>query len=124
MVGDGIVRSRKHGVFQQQIRFRIFQKEASELITHIMSFSLSPSSVSEVTRTALAVALTAVLTSPAVWGSDATTKIAPSDFTVGSRLVMGGKLREALVGDMAGLAVFNRALSDDEMKTLHAVACR
>lgn len=52
----------------------------------------------------------------------ADTKIAPSDFTVGSRLVMGGKLREALVGDMAGLAVFNRALSDEEMKTLHAAA--
>jgi hypothetical protein len=54
----------------------------------------------------------------------ANTKIAPSDFTVGSRLVMGGKLREALIGDMAGLAVFNRALSDEEMKTLHAVAHR
>jgi hypothetical protein len=52
------------------------------------------------------------------------TKIAPSDFTIGSRLVMGGKLREALVGDMAGLAVFSRALSDQEMKTLHAAAHR
>jgi hypothetical protein len=37
---------------------------------------------------------------------------------------MGGKLREALVGDMAGLAVFSRALSDEEMKTLHAAAHR
>jgi hypothetical protein len=54
----------------------------------------------------------------------AQTKIAPSDFTVGSRLVMGGKLREALVGDMAGLAVFSRALSDEEMKTLHTAAHR
>jgi len=35
---------------------------------------------------------------------------------------MGGKLREALVGDMAGLAVFDRALSDQEIKTLHAAA--
>ncbi len=54
----------------------------------------------------------------------AKTKIDPSDFTVGSRLVMGGKLREALVGDMAGLAVFNRALSAEEMKTLHAATRR
>ena len=54
----------------------------------------------------------------------AQTKIAPSDFTVGSRLVMGGKLREALVGDMAGLAVFSRALSNEEMTTLHAAALR
>jgi hypothetical protein len=54
----------------------------------------------------------------------ATTKIAPSDFTVGSRLVMGGKLREALVGDLAGLAVFNRALSDGEMKAIHSAAHR
>jgi hypothetical protein len=37
---------------------------------------------------------------------------------------MGGKLREALVGDMAGLAVFSRALSDEEMKTLHTAAHR
>jgi hypothetical protein len=49
----------------------------------------------------------------------AKTKIAPSDFTVGSRLVMGGKLREALVGKMAGLAVFNRAITAEEMKKLH-----
>lgn len=52
----------------------------------------------------------------------AMTKIAPSDFTVGSRLVMGGKLREALVGEMAGLAVFNRALTEEEMKKLHDAA--
>jgi hypothetical protein len=52
----------------------------------------------------------------------AQTKIEPSDFTVGSRLVNGGKLREALVGQMAGLAVFNRALTDAEMKKLHDVA--
>ncbi|MEA3209877.1 MAG: hypothetical protein QOE70_2934 [Chthoniobacter sp.] len=52
----------------------------------------------------------------------ATTKIEPSDFTVGSRLVMGGKVREALVGQMAGLAVFNRALTDEEMKKLHDAA--
>ena len=63
-----------------------------------------------------------------IFAHDATkhgqTKIAPSDFTIGSRLVMRGKLREALVGDMAGLAVFSRALSDEEMKTLHAAAHR
>lgn len=52
----------------------------------------------------------------------ATTKIPPADFTVGSRLVMGGKLNEALVGQMAGLAVFNRAITDVEMMRLHEAA--
>lgn len=52
----------------------------------------------------------------------AQTKIEPSDFTVASRLVGGGKLREALVGEMAGLAVFNRALTVEEMARLHQAA--
>ena len=46
-------------------------------------------------------------------------KIAPADFTVGARYAGGNMLGEALKGRMAGLAVFNRALSSEEMKRLH-----
>lgn len=46
----------------------------------------------------------------------------PADFTVGARYAGGSMLGEALKGRMAGLAVFNRALTADEMKRLHAAA--
>jgi len=49
----------------------------------------------------------------------AKTKIAPSDFTVGSRMAVGSMTGEATKGKFGGLAVFNRALTDAEMKTLH-----
>lgn len=42
----------------------------------------------------------------------------PPDFTVGARYA-GGFLREALKGDFGALVVYNRALSDEEMKRLH-----
>jgi len=45
-----------------------------------------------------------------------------SDFTVGARFTIGSLLREATLGRFAGLAVFNRALTDDEMMKLHAAA--
>ena len=51
----------------------------------------------------------------------ATTKIAPSDFIVGARYAEGAMLIDAFRGRFAGLAVFNRALSDAEMKSLHDV---
>jgi hypothetical protein len=53
---------------------------------------------------------------------DAKTKIAQADFTVGARYAGGSMLGEAIKGSMAGLAVFNRALSDEEMQKLHASA--
>lgn len=46
-------------------------------------------------------------------------KIPPSDFTVGSRMAVGSMTGEATKGKFGGLAVFNRALSDEEMKKLH-----
>ena len=49
----------------------------------------------------------------------AKTKIAPSDFTVGARYAGGSMFSEAFRGRFGGLAVFNRALSDNEMKRLH-----
>ncbi len=52
----------------------------------------------------------------------AKTKIAPSDFTVGARMAVGSMLGEATIGKFGGLAVFNRALSDAEMKKLHDAA--
>lgn len=55
-------------------------------------------------------------------GLHAKTKIAPSDFTVGSRMVSGSMTGEATKGKFGGLAVFNRALSDEEMKRLHDAA--
>lgn len=45
-----------------------------------------------------------------------------SDFTVGARNAVGSMLGEALHGDMAGLAVFNTALSDVQMRALHDAA--
>lgn len=45
-----------------------------------------------------------------------------SDFTVGARMAVGSMLREATIGRFGGLAVFNRALSDAEMKRLHEAA--
>ena len=50
------------------------------------------------------------------------TKIAPSDFTVGSRMAVGSMTGEATQGRFAGLAVFNRALTEPEMKRLHDAA--
>ena len=45
-----------------------------------------------------------------------------SDFTVGARYAVGKMLGEATIGRFGGLAVFNRALSDDEMLQLHGAA--
>jgi hypothetical protein len=45
-----------------------------------------------------------------------------SDFTVGARYAVGKMLGEATIGRFGGLAVFNRALSDQEMKRLHDAA--
>jgi hypothetical protein len=47
------------------------------------------------------------------------TKIAPSEFTVGARYAGGSMLSEVFRGRFGGLAVFDRALSDEEMKRLH-----
>jgi len=52
----------------------------------------------------------------------AKTKIAPSDFTVGARYAVGSMFKEATQGKFGGLAVFNRALTDEEMKKLHDAA--
>lgn len=52
----------------------------------------------------------------------ATAKIAPSDFTVGSRMAVGSMTKEATKGRFGGLAVFNRALTDEEMMKLHEAA--
>ena len=46
----------------------------------------------------------------------------PADFTVAARYAGGSMLGEALKGQMAGLAVFKRALTDAEMKRLHDAA--
>lgn len=45
-----------------------------------------------------------------------------ADFTVAARMAVGSMLGEAMKGKIAGLAVFNRALGDDEMKRLHESA--
>jgi hypothetical protein len=45
-----------------------------------------------------------------------------ADFTVGARYAVGSMLREATKGRFGGLAVFNRALTDAEMKRLHNAA--
>lgn len=42
-----------------------------------------------------------------------------SDFTVGARYAVGSMLGEATRGKFGGLAVFNRAITDAEMKRLH-----
>jgi hypothetical protein len=52
----------------------------------------------------------------------ASTKIEPSPFTVASRFALGKEFPEATIGRFGGLAVFNRALSEAEMKTLHGAA--
>ena len=45
-----------------------------------------------------------------------------SDFTIGARYAVGKMLGEATIGRFGGLAVFNRALTDAEMKRLHEAA--
>lgn len=45
-----------------------------------------------------------------------------ADFTVGARYAVGSFLGEATIGRFGGLAVFNRALTDDEMLQLHQAA--
>lgn len=45
-----------------------------------------------------------------------------ADFTVGARYAVGSFLGEATIGRFGGLAIFNRALSDDEMLQLHKAA--
>lgn len=52
----------------------------------------------------------------------AATKIAPSNFTVGSRMAVGSMTGEATQGLFGGLAVFSRALTEAEMKQLHDAA--
>jgi hypothetical protein len=45
-----------------------------------------------------------------------------ADFTVGARYAVGSFLGEAMKGRFGGLAVFSRALTDQEMKQLHDAA--
>jgi len=45
-----------------------------------------------------------------------------SDFTVGARYAVGNMLGEATIGRFGGLAIFNRALTDTEIKALHDAA--
>jgi hypothetical protein len=45
-----------------------------------------------------------------------------SDFTVGARYAVGSMLGEATIGRFGGLAVFDRALTAEEMKALHDAA--
>ncbi|MBX3414609.1 MAG: hypothetical protein KF708_18120 [Pirellulales bacterium] len=45
-----------------------------------------------------------------------------SDFIVGARYAVGSMTREATQGRFGGLAVFDRALSDDQMRRLHEAA--
>lgn len=52
----------------------------------------------------------------------ATTRMPPSDFTVGARHAAGTMFSDATRGKFGGLAVFNRALTDAEMKALHDAA--
>ena len=42
-----------------------------------------------------------------------------SDFTVGARFAVGSMLKEASIGYFGGLAVYNRGLSEEEIKRLH-----
>lgn len=49
-------------------------------------------------------------------------KMSPSPFTIGARHAEGRMLIDAFRGRFGGLAVFDRALSDDEMKRLHDAA--
>ncbi len=48
-----------------------------------------------------------------------THKIGGADFTIGARYAVGSMLGEATIGKFGGLAIFNRALSDAELKALH-----
>ncbi|MCR9117709.1 MAG: LamG domain-containing protein [bacterium] len=52
----------------------------------------------------------------------AETKIGGADFTVGARYAVGSFLREATIGKFGGVAVFDRALTNKEMKALHDAA--
>lgn len=52
----------------------------------------------------------------------AKSKIGGADFTIGARYAVGSMLGEATIGKFGGLAVFNRALSDAEIKSLHESA--
>lgn len=45
-----------------------------------------------------------------------------SDFTVGARYAVGSMLGEATIGRFGALAVFDRALTDEEMGNLHRAA--
>jgi hypothetical protein len=45
-----------------------------------------------------------------------------SDFTVGARYAVGSMLREATIGHFGGLAVFDRALTNDQIMALHESA--
>jgi hypothetical protein len=45
-----------------------------------------------------------------------------SDFTVGARFAVGSMFHESTIGRFAGLAVFNRALTDEEMDLLHQLS--
>jgi hypothetical protein len=45
-----------------------------------------------------------------------------SDFTVGARYAVGSMLGEATIGRFGGLAVFNRALSHDDVRRMHEAA--
>jgi hypothetical protein len=49
-------------------------------------------------------------------------KITGSDFTVDARYAVGKMLGEATIGRFGALAVFDRALSDAELKNIHAAA--
>ncbi|MCA8991380.1 MAG: hypothetical protein KDA88_05355 [Planctomycetaceae bacterium] len=49
-------------------------------------------------------------------------KIGGADFTVGARYAVGSFLGEATIGRFGGLAVFDRALSDEEIAKLHDAA--
>jgi hypothetical protein len=52
----------------------------------------------------------------------ATKPLGGSDFLVGARHALGHVDRQLSMGRFAGLAVFNRALSEDEISHLHAAA--
>lgn len=45
-----------------------------------------------------------------------------ADFTVGARYAVGSFLRESTIGRFGGLAVFNRAVTDEELLQLHQAA--
>ena len=53
---------------------------------------------------------------------DGGAKMKPSPFLVGARYAVGSMFGEAMKGSLAGLAVFNRALTEKEMQKLHASA--